>query len=456
MRLELNDQALYTDPLNEGTSDSKYWDLSARIKPALTTSSLLWYHPSTIEAEYFGCYVDIGESQEGISQLSMREIDQKGGLPSIFTGLLGPSYLLLNVTAATAAIEETILTANSSNSTVVPPIKPVTESDRNEWLDLFFASDNSIILSATLCFPSFDVQDLGILAESSTIRTEPLPGYRNSYTYDDIRRQFGQTQAGNFVYGNAEARDPLKLQPRPWHEQPGDLFDVTPTPTLDDLEDGKYANSWISRGFSLNGWSCTSYDELLNQTAPLNVFAMPPGYTRPNIVFVDLSYYALAQEIINSGSDMAHMLQSLFTVTASSAYYDSLPEFTINTTVTHASFEQVLVPGRYRGYIALLCIIAAHILLCIVTTVWFLTSAKVSSISNAYQTITQVVSDEGLWDIMQNGSMATDKEMRGALARSHRSRDGVDLLPDDTVSVQADEAGTGVRVILRKKITRHS
>lgn len=78
--------------------------------------------------------------------------------------------------------------------------------------------------------------------------------------------------------------------------------------------------------------------------------------------------------------------------------------------MTYTSFEQVLVLGWYQGYIALVCIVATHILLCIFTTVWLLTSVKVSSVGNAWQTITQVASDE---------------------------------------------AGTGVRVILRKKVTRH-
>lgn len=155
------------------------------------------------------------------------------------------------------------------------------------------------------------------------MRTKPSPGYRNSHTFDDIRRQLGQTPSGNFVYGNTEARGLLKLQPRLWHEHSGDLFDTTELPTFGFASGmGTYANSWISRDCRLGLNLDDYYEDRANYTAPLDIFKIlfNDDLDGPQkLVYVDPTYSARAQEIIDSGGDIAHMLQLLLTVVASSA-----------------------------------------------------------------------------------------------------------------------------------------
>ena len=56
-------------------------------------------------------------------------------------------------------------------------VAPVVYSNRQEWLDLLFTKNMSLIMSESLCYASYDTIDLAVQVSCDSNRTEPVPRY---------------------------------------------------------------------------------------------------------------------------------------------------------------------------------------------------------------------------------------------------------------------------------------
>jgi hypothetical protein len=104
----------------------------------------------------------------------------------------------------------------------------------------------------------------------------------------------------------------------------------------------------------------------------------------------DLSFSSLLQDILYHGGNLAHALSSLITVQAGSTYYDQPPQLDGRSKTEQTFFEPVLTLQQYRGYIVVVAVASAHLILVIIILFQFLTSTKISTIGNAWQTLAQI------------------------------------------------------------------
>jgi hypothetical protein len=124
----------------------------------------------------------------------------------------------------------------------------------------------------------------------------------------------------------------------------------------------------------------------------------------------DPSLIALVQEILAQGGSLAFGLQSIFTILMGVAYYDQLQQFDGVGNVAQSDFVLVTAPHSYRGFIAVVSVVIAHLLLLGVTMWLFLARTEVSSLGNAWQTVAQLQGDE-LKDAISHSSLRTDSEV---------------------------------------------
>jgi hypothetical protein len=437
------------------------------------------HFPTLLNQTYFGCSVSVAQSSQTVWRLAICQIAQDGGLKSTFSSQYGPAYLVLNVTTGDSN-DWSQLTAQDSEARLSGGFKPVTQIGRGEWLDLDFRGDGSTVISVSLCFPAFDTADLAIHASAPGNRSEPSPVYNISsseFVYDNIRRQLGQATTGSFLAGDFDERGILELETRPsWivGENPNDYSRPLPGPVFP--HSGRLTNSWVLNGCKFEGPLGTYQGQIYGTSVSVvnnspasnftaifdnevsmpalvgNIFSIVNG-TSPAVMSVDPSYASLAQEILQHGGDIAHALQSLITVAAASYYYDQLPQFTGLSEVQQTSFVLVVVPRKYRGYLATIALISTHLLLGVVVVCWFLKRTEMSSVGNSWQCVAQIACDENIQRLLREGTLATDREMTKKMSApsAKAGRDASpSISPNDMVGIKLDDSGDKTRVFFRR------
>lgn len=125
---------------------------------------------------------------------------------------------------------------------------------------------------------------------------------------------------------------------------------------------------------------------------------------------------------ITKGS-AATALSTIITILSSMAYYDQFPNFQ-NTAhnVSTTYHETFLFPQSFRGLSAVLAITAVHYLLIMVIATAFLTSTRLTTLGDHWQSISQLVSPATA-SFLAKSSHATDKEIRRCLKAEHREKE---------------------------------
>ena len=76
-----------------------------------------------------------------------------------------------------------------------PGTAPALYSNSQEWLDLLFTKNASLIMGVSLCNASYDTTSLAVqVSTGGSNRTEPFPRYdpvKRNYDYSNIRSQLG-------------------------------------------------------------------------------------------------------------------------------------------------------------------------------------------------------------------------------------------------------------------------
>ncbi|KAE9381175.1 hypothetical protein N431DRAFT_440063 [Stipitochalara longipes BDJ] len=277
-------------------------------------------------------------------------------------------------------------------------------------------SNDSLQLSATLCFTAFETADLAIAATGSENRTEPIPQYdseKQLYQYSQIRKQLGQPndQAPLFSESNSN-RGILELTKRDsWVPGPENHYEGNPS-------DGSIGRtSWPLNFVNMLGPIGEGSDNPLIVGGGQPCTALMYLGIRDSEVWTgisslraDPSLIALGQKILQQGGSVAFALQSIMTVLTGIAYYDQLQQFNGEGTVIQSDFVLVTAPHYYKGFFAVLSVVIAHLTLLSVILRLFLARTKVSALGNSWHTVSQLQGEE-LRDVIAHSSLRTDSEV---------------------------------------------
>lgn len=463
MRPQLTDARLHSV-----TDASGYY--AALTATASTTGSVKGFNPNiTLGRAYpflggaspVGCLLQpLG--LQNLSSVSLCQLDQPGGLFSAF-GQMGSSYMILNLTSGNI-LSDFFISSDNLTEITSPGLELKSLSGRDEWLDLEFPVEmvsgtedsDSYRISVTVCYTGFDSADLPVTAVSKTNRTEPEPKFSATsyYSFDAVRRQLGQRPDGTWTSGDFEGRGILELQKLPsWNPNTTQGAYVRPWGFADWLTDenfrpiyGPLVSPLVSAA-KFEGPEPTGYEQdvfdaalsspVVNYTAFLNDWgnSFHPQTCRGKGSFAqcglgyivpDVIYTQLAQEIFATGGDVAHMLSSLFTVLAGSAYYDQLVLFDDETEIERSMFVLTLVPTRCRGFVAVVVVTTVHLVLLAFCACTFASKTSISQLNNAWQTHAQLSADPELQAVLAESALASDQDVVEMMAKatSVASEDG--------------------------------
>lgn len=284
---------------------------------------------------------------------------------------------------------------------------PVLYSNRQEWLDLLFTKNASLIMSVSLCYASYDTTDLAIQASSNSNRTEPVPRYdlvKQNYDYSSIRSQLGQLPNGQQMQSPDE-RGVLSISKREsWKPGLGDdansswLLDAVALTLVGAPVDTLGLESATSTAENITAYLYSATD------ISMGVWA---GEPRLN---TDPSMTALFQQLLRDQRGIASAIQSLLTVFTSMSYYDQLQQFNNANDITTTSFIVVSKPASVRGIIAVTIVASVHLLLVAYIIYQFMFSSSISTIGNAWQAVAQVVQGDAK-ELVDSARLATDNKV---------------------------------------------
>ena len=249
---------------------------------------------------------------------------------------------------------------------------------------------------------------------SNANRTEPITHWSPSkgyFTEPDV-----QTQIGNS--GNSsrapQTRGILEIDAkRSWVPQPEDTRYITIQPFVQRFADFSYITRYPQSSFNGNWsiiWNTSSsavareaFQEQLSFLSLLSVQAKPP----------DAIIAYLFDSALSTSGSLAHALSSLMWLVSSLAYYDQMPQFQTSDNVTQIFFTTVLYPQSFAGFWTIVVILVSHLILVWTITLAFARFSKYTLLGNYWQSIAQLWSPS-TEDIIVNGSMTTDREVRAA------------------------------------------
>ena len=299
----------------------------------------------------------------------------------------GTSYLIMNITLGS---EETWAAVTGG-----APAFPPEYGQTGEWLDLVY-SNGELIFGVTLCYSAFRTADIPISISSEYNRTEPTASFdftASKYTFSGIREQLGQVSDDAPLW----ERGVLQLNKEPsWLANNSELPPVEP----------------FIRDFA-NMKGPTGEGNIGNYTAFLwdvgNQGNQSFSYIQP-----DQMHFWLFQEIVTTGGSVAFALQSLITVLSSMAYYDQISQFDNLQAADIVDFITANTPRRYWGFLAVCILLLVHILLVTIVLVRFARGTRFSMLGNAWQVISQSMTEETKEYIVA-ASMMTDSEVEESM-----------------------------------------
>ena len=333
--------------------------------------------------------------------------------PLTSRGQYGMGFVVVNLTAGSLVEWQTVLGVDGGEFGTfgTSGVGPVLYSSRQEWLDLIFTKNASLIMSVSLCYSSYDTADLAIQAFSGSNRTEPMPRYdplKQNYDYSGIRSQLGQLPNGQQAQ-ILDERGILSLSKRDsWNPGVGDdansswLIDAAALTLVDDLVDSQSFETATSTGNNITAHIYAADDYSVS---------VWPGEPR---LGTDASTTALFQQIVKDQRGIASAIQSLLTVFTSMLYYDQLQQFNNANNISMTSFMVVSKPASVRGLTAVTIVASVHLLLIAYIVSHFQSKSSVSTVGNAWQTVAQVM--QGDAKVLVDGAgLATDSRVEEAV-----------------------------------------
>ena len=325
---------------------------------------------------------------------------------------------------------------------------PTLYSNRQEWLDLLFTKNASLVMSVSLCYASYDTADLAIQVSSDSNRTEPVPRYdplTRKYDYSSIRSQLGQLPSGQQMQ-SPDDRGLLSISKRKsWQPGVGDdansswLLDAVALTLVGDPVDTRDLETASSTAANITAYFYGASDILATAWA---------GEPR---ISTDPSITALIQQILQDNRGIASAIQSLLTVFTSMSYYDQLQQFNNAERIITSSFIVVSKPNSVRGIVAVTIVASVHLLLIAYIIYHFLSNSSVSTIGNAWQTVAQVVHGDAK-ELINSARLATDSRIEDIVKEQRWKRRlvGLRVSADGTdVEFTSRDSPSGLAKLIR-------
>ncbi|KAI4126852.1 MAG: hypothetical protein LQ338_003525 [Usnochroma carphineum] len=319
----------------------------------------------------------------------------------------GMVFLVVNVTAGSPNEWRQVLGTDGGEYGTFggTGAQPKAYRGHGEWADLLFTTNESTVMSASLCYASYDSAVLNITAlGGDTNRTEPFPIYdvhSQSYDYTMVRRQLGQIPFGAQSL-TAEDRGVFSISKRDsWLPGPGDYARsswLSEPVTLDFDDDPADTFEYVTA--TSVSHNITAY--IYNAPSTPNVWE---GQLRLN---PDPSVTALFQQILQGNGNIAFALQSILTIFAGMTYYDQLQRFNSPNKIRTTPIILVNRPRSVRGIVAVTTVLGIHFIVMSVILHLFLSRAVLSTLGNAWQTLAQIVRGDVL-KLIKTAALATDK-----------------------------------------------
>ena len=312
-------------------------------------------------------------------------------------------YLVINSTSGTNSWTDLLQaennTADTFSSEGLPPVNHVQEG---EWLQYAWDSNASHILSTSFCYTPLIANNIAIDIYTESTRTEPAPVYNASMpwtTYKSIRSQMGQNQDFDPAQFNLDSNDRAILRiERKSSWLPENSTDYNRSFLAGtDLQYAPLGSDSFYRFFNLTAFMT---DQIYG----------PSSWPAYKTVVPDSNIISLMQEILHSGGDIAHALQSLLTVFASEIYYDTLPYFDDVRNISRTSFQTAVQPRAFTGLAGVLVLVGVHLILMLCILALFLLYTKVSTVGNSWMNAAQMLGGQTK-DILDASSLATDAEI---------------------------------------------
>jgi hypothetical protein len=108
------------------------------------------------------------------------------------------------------------------------------------------------------------------------------------------------------------------------------------------------------------------------------------------------------------------------------AYYDQLAQFDNSAPVQQTFFITANVPQHYRGFLAVMIVLAMHVLLVAYVVTWFARTLRYSMLGNSWQGLSQLMTSETM-PYLEMTSMRTDEEVKMEMEANGRKSTQVGL-----------------------------
>ncbi|KAF4458420.1 hypothetical protein FALBO_14846 [Fusarium albosuccineum] len=291
---------------------------------------------------------------------------------------------------------------------------PLSSTTSGPWLKQWFQITSPdglgkvyIYLQMSLCFDALspwsypDVSDiLNITAYGPSNHTEPLSTFnhgQNIYDTLTVRGQLGAVTPAEMKAG--PKRQILTISPE-------DIEASLNEPYEKDLQNPHIDSHTGDVRAYINWLTHLIYT---NRRAFMLCFACFPG---PDLKQVEQVKTQIFMDVINKTSSPALALQALNTMGLRQAYHDQIatfPRAKDATTITR--WELAQSPQLFRGFAAVMIIIAVNVSIFGFVCVWFLKVTESSLIGNAWQTIAQVAKSPETQQVLDHAMLAKDKDV---------------------------------------------
>lgn len=208
----------------------------------------------------------------------------------------------------------------------------------------------------------------------------------NTYNTTDIRIAYGATR-------NHTAKDRNQLQLRPesnWtaaESQYAYGIATTNNYLWDKLS--RYQDSYTNDSTS--------------ETSMFTDMPSPPyGVHRHHV--------AVVQDILQDTQDPALALQAIFTILMQMSYYDFASEFQYSQQGSYTNTLDLMVPSQWTFFGLVLGLLGLHFALLLIALVEFHAKSDMSLLGNAWQAVSQVMSDDTS-NLVHHGATQTDREI---------------------------------------------
>ena len=389
--------------------------MRGKLQPSTTAIDRLWTPKTPPQLD---CSLLVRHNALTICQItSMSPLydnyDANGGLVSEFWNTTDMNEVLGNGMSMWSMGMIVISLANITNKQLKEDIRGLDR--RGPWTSVTTSGQT---WEVSMCYTAWDTADLNVNMHSDMNRSEPIAYWNSSrgyYTVPDVHEQLGEIpdeeavpdSRGILQLAQKDSWTPAASQAIPNGIQPfvQQFADMT-NQQLGLAKSCKYTCSALVDNSNLTNITVGGYS-VISEQDPTKLFTM-------DNTLASLFRQTLGND--RSGS-VARAMSSLITMLSSMAYYDQMPQFERSSNTTQVFFATVLYPQSYRGFWAVVIVLATHSVLIAFVVLNFAFRSQYSFLGNHWQSIAQLHGPE-TEDMILESRMATDEEVRRELQAS--------------------------------------